>query len=134
MTKKTPHDLRTSFLDFFADRGHQKVKSSPLIPNSDSTLMFVNAGMVQFTDLFVGLEKRDYTRATTSQKCMRVSGKHNDLESVGRTTRHHTFFEMLGNFSFGDYFKEEAIDFAWTYLTKEIGLPRATLGNCLWRW
>ena len=123
MTKKTPHDLRTSFLDFFANRGHQKVKSSPLIPNSDSTLMFVNAGMVQFTDLFVGLEKRDYTRATTSQKCMRVSGKHNDLESVGRTTRHHTFFEMLGNFSFGDYFKEEAIDFAWTYLTKEIGLP-----------
>ena len=123
MTKKTPHDLRTSFLDFFANRGHQKVKSSPLIPNSDSTLMFVNAGMVQFTDLFVGLEKRDYTRATTSQKCMRVSGKHNDLESVGRTTRHHTFFEMLGNFSFGDYFKEDAIDFAWTYLTKEIGLP-----------
>ena len=123
MTKKTQHDLRTSFLDFFAERGHQKVKSSPLIPGSDSTLMFVNAGMVQFTDLFVGLEKRDYTRATTSQKCMRVSGKHNDLESVGRTTRHHTFFEMLGNFSFGDYFKEEAIDYAWTYLTKEIGLP-----------
>ena len=123
MTKKTQHDLRTSFLDFFAERGHQKVKSSPLIPNSDSTLMFVNAGMVQFTDLFIGLEKRDYTRATTSQKCMRVSGKHNDLESVGRTTRHHTFFEMLGNFSFGDYFKEEAIDYAWTDLTKEIGLP-----------
>ena len=120
---KTQHDLRTSFLDFFAERGHQKVKSSPLIPGSDSTLMFVNAGMVQFTDLFVGLEKRDYTRATTSQKCMRVSGKHNDLESVGRTTRHHTFFEMLGNFSFGDYFKEEAIDYAWTYLTKVIGLP-----------
>lgn len=120
---KTQHELRSSFLDFFADRGHQKVKSSPLIPGSDSTLMFVNAGMVQFTDLFVGLEKRSYTRATTSQKCMRVSGKHNDLESVGRTTRHHTFFEMLGNFSFGDYFKEDAIDFAWTYLTKVIGLP-----------
>ncbi len=115
-------DLRQLFLHYFQRFGHTLVKSSPLVPLNDPTLMFTNAGMVQFKELFVGLERREYTRAATCQKCMRVSGKHNDLEEVGRTARHHTFFEMLGNFSFGDYFKEEAIVRAWDFLTREVGL------------
>ncbi|MEZ4272587.1 MAG: alanine--tRNA ligase [Myxococcota bacterium] len=114
--------LRQRFLSYFAEHGHTVVKSAPLIPANDPTLMFTNAGMVQFKDVFVGSESRSYTRAASSQKCMRVSGKHNDLEEVGRTARHHTFFEMLGNFSFGDYFKEEAIALAWRFLTEEVSL------------
>ena len=120
---KTSHELRRAFLDFFAARDHQIVPSSSLVPTSDPTLMFTNAGMVQFKDLFTGREARAYRRATSSQKCIRISGKHNDLESVGPSPRHHTFFEMLGNFSFGDYFKEEAIVFAWDFLTQVIELP-----------
>ena len=104
---KTTAEVRRAFLEYFASRGHQTVASSPLLPQNDPTLMFVNAGMVQFKDVFTGREKRAYRRATSSQKCMRISGKHNDLENVGRTARHHTFFEMLGNFSFGDYFKQD---------------------------
>ncbi len=119
--------LRQAFLGFFESHGHAVVKSAPLIPQNDPTLMFVNAGMVQFKDLFVGHETRSYTRATTSQKCMRVSGKHNDLEEVGRTARHQTLFEMLGNFSFGDYFKEEAITLAWRFLTEEMKLDQSKL-------
>jgi alanyl-tRNA synthetase len=115
--------IRQSFLDFFARNGHRIVASSSLVPHEDPTLLFTNAGMNQFKDLFLGRERRDYVRATTSQKCMRVSGKHNDLDNVGPSLRHHTFFEMLGNFSFGDYFKEEAIDFAWTVLTDVWQLP-----------
>ena len=111
-TPPTGNQIRKEFLDFFGSRGHSVQPSSSLVPN-DPTLMFVNAGMVQFKDVFTGKEQRDYRRATTSQKCLRVSGKHNDLEEVGRTPRHHTLFEMLGNFSFGDYFKEEAIGYAW---------------------
>jgi len=114
-------EIRESFLRYFEERGHRRVASAPLVPDSDPTLMFVNAGMVPFKRTFLGEEVRDYTRATTSQKCMRVSGKHNDLENVGRTPRHHTFFEMLGNFSFGDYFKQEAIEFAWALLTEGVG-------------
>ena len=113
------NDIRSSFLDYFDANDHQVIDSSPLVPRNDPTLMFVNSGMVQFKNLFTGLETRDYTRATTSQKCVRAGGKHNDLDNVGYTARHHTFFEMLGNFSFGDYFKAEAIDYAWTLLTKE---------------
>src|SRR6187200_2542932 len=113
----TSNELRSSFLNFFERQGHRIVDSSPLVPHEDPTLLFTNAGMNQFKDTFLGREKRDYTRATTAQKCMRVSGKHNDLENVGPSLRHHTFFEMLGNFSFGDYFKKEAIEFAWTLLT-----------------
>lgn len=116
-------ELRQKFLNFFAEHGHTKVKSSSLVPGNDATLLFTNAGMVQFKDVFLGQEKRDYSRATTSQRCVRAGGKHNDLENVGYTARHHTFFEMLGNFSFGDYFKKEAIHFAWDFLTKELGLP-----------
>lgn len=119
----TTSELRTSFLDFFRKREHQVVKSGPVVLSGDPTLMFANAGMVQFKDVFTGRETRDYTRATTSQKCIRISGKHNDLEAVGPSPRHQTFFEMLGNFSFGDYFKEEAIVFAWDFLVKEVGLP-----------
>ncbi|HZG68270.1 MAG TPA: alanine--tRNA ligase-related protein, partial [Herpetosiphonaceae bacterium] len=116
-------ELRQCFLDFFARNGHQIVPSSPLVPANDPTLLFTNAGMVQFKETFLGLEPRSYTRAATSQKAMRVSGKHNDLENVGPSPRHHTFFEMLGNFSFGEYFKREAIQFAWDFLTKELALP-----------
>ena len=116
-------EVRQSFLDYFAGHGHQVVRSSSLVPAEDPTLLFTNAGMNQFKDLFLGRERRSYTRATTSQKCMRVSGKHNDLDNVGPSWRHHTFFEMLGNFSFGDYFKAEAIPFAWTLLTDVWGLP-----------
>jgi alanyl-tRNA synthetase len=119
--------IRQGFLDYFARHGHTIVKSSSLVPANDPTLMFVNAGMVQFKDVFVGAEKRPYSRATSCQKCLRVSGKHNDLEEVGRTARHHTFFEMLGNFSFGDYFKNEAIELAWNLITKEWGLSKDRL-------
>jgi alanyl-tRNA synthetase len=118
----TGSEIRTRFLKFFADRGHTIVPSSGIIPKNDPTLMFANAGMNQFKDCFLGLEKRDYTRACSSQKCVRAGGKHNDLENVGRTARHHTFFEMLGNFSFGDYFKKEAIAFAWEFLTRDLKL------------
>ncbi len=107
------NDIRSTFLDFFARNGHRVIDSSPLVPRNDPTLMFANSGMVQFKNLFTGVETRDYTRATTAQKCVRAGGKHNDLDNVGYTARHHTFFEMLGNFSFGDYFKDEAIPFAW---------------------
>src|SRR5688572_33377338 len=114
---RTADEVRSSFLAFFRDKGHEVVPSAPLIPANDPTLMFTNAGMVQFKDVFTGKESRPYKRAASSQKCIRISGKHNDLENVGVTARHHTFFEMLGNFSFGDYFKEDAIAFAWDYLT-----------------
>src|SRR5476649_2269965 len=120
---KSLSDVRSTFLEFFAERGHTVVPSSPLVPRNDPTLLFTNAGMVQFKNLFTGAEKRPYSRATTVQKCVRAGGKHNDLDNVGYTARHHTFFEMLGNFSFGDYFKEEAIELAWDLLTKEFGLP-----------
>ncbi len=120
-------ELRKLFLDYFAERGHKVVPSSPLVPRNDATLLFTNAGMVQFKGVFLGDEKRDYKRAVSSQKCMRAGGKHNDLENVGHTARHHTFFEMLGNFSFGDYFKKEAIAFAWELLTVVIKLPKEKL-------
>ena len=123
----TGHEIRQRFLDFFAQRGHRVVRSSSLVPANDPTLLFTNAGMNQFKDVFLGLEKRDYTRAASSQKCVRAGGKHNDLENVGYTRRHHTFFEMLGNFSFGDYFKAEAIEFAWDLITKDYGLPKDKL-------
>src|SRR5437773_9397095 len=118
----TANEIRLSFLKYFERNGHRIVPSSPLVPHNDPTLLFTNAGMNQFKDVFLGKEKRDYTRATTAQKCMRVSGKHNDLDNVGPSFRHHTFFEMLGNFSFGDYFKREAIPFAWKLLTEDYGL------------
>jgi alanyl-tRNA synthetase len=120
-------DTRTAFLDYFGRNDHEIVASSPLVPHNDPTLLFTNAGMVQFKNVFTGAERRDYTRAATSQKCVRAGGKHNDLENVGYTARHHTFFEMLGNFSFGDYFKERAIELAWNFLTREAGLPRDRL-------
>ena len=119
---QTVNDIRKAFLDYFAANGHAVVDSSPLVPRNDPTLMFTNAGMVQFKNVFTGLEQRDYSRAVTSQKCVRAGGKHNDLENVGHTARHHTFFEMLGNFSFGDYFKDQAIELAWNLVTKEFGL------------
>ena len=119
----TSNELRQAFLDFFHERGHEVVPSSSLVPGNDPTLLFTNAGMVQFKDVFLGDEKRNFKRAVTSQRCVRAGGKHNDLENVGYTTRHHTFFEMLGNFSFGDYFKEEAIKLAWEFLTGVLGLP-----------
>ena len=121
------NDIRSSFLDYFARNGHEAVASSPLVPRNDPTLMFTNAGMVQFKNVFTGLEKRPYSTATTSQKCVRAGGKHNDLDNVGFTARHHTFFEMLGNFSFGDYFKERAIELAWGLLTKDWGLDKNKL-------
>ena len=123
----TLNDIRSTFLNYFAKQGHEVVASSPLVPRNDPTLMFVNSGMVQFKNLFTGVETRDYARATTSQKCVRAGGKHNDLDNVGYTARHHTFFEMLGNFSFGNYFKEEAITFAWELITKEFGIPKDKL-------
>jgi alanyl-tRNA synthetase len=119
----TSNEIRRKFLEYFAARGHRIVKSSSLVPANDPTLLFTNAGMNQFKDVFLGLEQRDYQRATTSQKCVRAGGKHNDLENVGRTRRHHTFFEMLGNFSFGDYFKKHAVEYAWELVTREYGLP-----------
>src|SRR5216684_7608390 len=114
----TSNEIRSSFLKFFETQGHRIVPSSSLVPGDDPTLLFTNAGMNQFKDVFLGREQRDYTRATTSQKCVRAGGKHNDLENVGRTARHLTFFEMLGNFSFGDYFKAEAVEYAWELITK----------------
>ncbi|MDW3116626.1 MAG: alanine--tRNA ligase [Roseovarius pacificus] len=123
----TLNDIRSTFLNFFDKNDHQIVDSSPLVPRNDPTLMFTNSGMVQFKNLFTGVEHRDYTRATTSQKCVRAGGKHNDLDNVGYTARHHTFFEMLGNFSFGDYFKEQAIHYAWDLLTKDFGLNKDKL-------
>jgi alanyl-tRNA synthetase len=121
------NDIRSGFLDYFARNGHAIVPSSPLVPRNDPTLMFTNAGMVQFKNVFTGLEKRPYARAVTAQKCVRAGGKHNDLDNVGYTARHHTFFEMLGNFSFGDYFKDRAIELAWNLVTKEFGLPSERL-------
>ena len=120
---KTSAEIRTAFLDYFVAKGHTLVESSPLVPGNDPTLLFTNAGMVQFKDVFIGKEKRSYVRAVSSQRCVRAGGKHNDLENVGYTARHHTFFEMLGNFSFGDYFKREAIQFAWEFLTQVLHLP-----------
>jgi len=120
---RTLNDIRSTFLTYFEKQGHEVVASSPLVPRNDPTLMFTNSGMVQFKNLFTGVETRDYKRATTSQKCVRAGGKHNDLDNVGYTARHHTFFEMLGNFSFGDYFKEDAIAFAWELLTREFEIP-----------
>ncbi|WP_041796314.1 alanine--tRNA ligase [Pararhodospirillum photometricum] len=123
----TTSEIRRTFLEFFVRNGHQEVASSPLVPLNDPTLMFTNAGMVQFKNVFTGSETRPYSRATTSQKCVRAGGKHNDLDNVGYTARHHTFFEMLGNFSFGDYFKEQAIEYAWTLITRDYGLPKDRL-------
>ncbi|MCY4100381.1 MAG: alanine--tRNA ligase, partial [Rhodobacteraceae bacterium] len=120
-------DIRTKFLSYFEDTGHEVVTSSPLVPRNDATLMFTNSGMVQFKNIFTGLEKRDYTTAVTSQKCVRAGGKHNDLDNVGYTARHHTFFEMLGNFSFGEYFKEQAIYYSWDLIVRELGLARDRL-------
>ena len=124
---KSTSEVRQAFLDFFATKQHQIVKSSSLVPGNDATLLFTNAGMVPFKDVFVGAENRSYTRATSAQRCVRAGGKHNDLENVGYTARHHTFFEMLGNFSFGDYFKEDAISYAWEFLTGVLGLPKEKL-------
>ncbi len=126
MTLST-NDIRTAFLNYFKKNQHEVINSSPLVPQNDPTLLFTNAGMVQFKNIFTGLEKRDYVRATTSQKCVRAGGKHNDLENVGYTARHHTFFEMLGNFSFGDYFKDVAIELAWELITKEFQIPQSKL-------
>src|SRR6266508_3015511 len=120
MPAKTGVEIRESFLRFFEERGHKRVKSSSLVPANDPTLLFTNAGMNQFKDVFTGRERRAYVRAASVQKCVRAGRKHNDLENVGRTPRHHTFFEMLGNFSFGDYFKEQGIAYAWEFLTQEL--------------
>ncbi len=126
-------ELRKAFLEYFKENGHTIVKSAPLVPKNDPTLLFVNAGMVQFKDVFLGKEKRDYTRATSCQKCVRAGGKHNDLENVGYTARHHTFFEMLGNFSFGDYFKKEAIHFGWDFVTRVLGIDKDKLWITIFR-
>lgn len=123
----TGNEIRDAFLKYFERNGHKIVASSPLLPANDPTLLFINAGMNQFKDVFLGNEKRDYTRAVTSQKCIRAGGKHNDLDEVGKTARHHTFFEMLGNFSFGDYFKEDAIKYAWEFLVDELKLDTERL-------
>jgi len=120
-------EIRSAYLKFFESKGHQIVASSPVVPGDDPTLLFTNAGMNQFKDVFLGFDKRPYTRATTAQKCIRAGGKHNDLENVGYTARHHTFFEMLGNFSFGDYFKHDAIHYAWELLTEVFKLPKDKL-------
>ena len=120
-------DIRKAFLDFFNSKNHEVVASSSLVPSNDETLLFTNAGMVQFKDVFLGTETKNFKRAATSQRCIRAGGKHNDLENVGYTLRHHTFFEMLGNFSFGDYFKEDAIKFAWEFLTEELKLDKEKL-------
>ena len=133
MRKLSGPEVRQSFLDYFASRGHAIVPSSSLVPREDPTLLFTNAGMVQFKDCFLGLDQRDYHRATSCQKCVRAGGKHNDLENVGRTARHHTFFEMLGNFSFGDYFKEEAIAYAWEWMTIDLGLPPERLWATIYK-
>ena len=124
---RTVNDIRKAFIDYFVANGHTAVDSGPLVPLNDPTLMFTNAGMVQFKNVFTGIETRNYSKAVTTQKCVRAGGKHNDLENVGYTARHHTFFEMLGNFSFGDYFKEEAIELAWNFITQELGLPKEKL-------
>ena len=121
------NDIRRSFLDYFEGQGHARVQSAPLVPHNDPTLMFVNAGMVPFKNVFTGAETRSRPRATSSQKCIRAGGKHNDLDNVGYTARHHTFFEMLGNFSFGDYFKAQAIEHAWTFLTRDLSMPKDKL-------
>src|SRR5471030_1361234 len=129
MQYRSGSEIRETFLRFFASKGHRRVHSSSLVPANDPTLLFTNAGMNQFKDVFLGVERRDYSRATTSQKCVRSGGKHNDLENVGFTRRHHTFFEMLGNFSFGDYFKKDAIAYSWELLTSPdwFGLDPAKL-------
>jgi len=124
---RTVNDIRKAFIDYFVANGHYAVDSGPLVPVNDPSLMFTNAGMVQFKNVFTGIETRNYSKAVTSQKCVRAGGKHNDLENVGYTARHHTFFEMLGNFSFGDYFKDEAIELAWNFITRELGLPKDKL-------
>src|SRR5688572_22397883 len=126
-TQLSTNELRSLFLNYFHQQGHEVVPSSSLIPGNDPTLLFTNAGMVQFKDVFLGSEVRPYKRATSSQRCVRAGGKHNDLERVGYTARHHTFFEMLGNFSFGDYFKRDAIKFAWDFLTKHLQIPKEKL-------
>ena len=126
-------DVRRAFLEFFRQRGHTVVASSSLVPGNDPTLLFTNAGMVQFKDVFLGKDKRDYRRATTAQRCVRAGGKHNDLENVGYTARHHTFFEMLGNFSFGDYFKKDAIRFAWEFVTATLKLDPTRLWVTVYR-
>src|SRR5437879_1177809 len=123
----TGNEIREKFLEYFERHRHAVVRSSSLVPANDPTLLFTNAGMNQFKDVFLGQEKPDYSRAASSQKCVRAGGKHNDLENVGYTRRHHTFFEMLGNFSFGDYFKADAIEFAWDLITKEYGMPKDKL-------
>ena len=120
-------EIRKAFLDYFSTKSHAVVNSSSLVPENDPSLLFTNAGMVQFKDVFLGNDEREYTRAVSSQRCVRAGGKHNDLENVGYTARHHTFFEMLGNFSFGDYFKRDAIRFAWEFLTDVLGLPKERL-------
>ncbi|MEK6576101.1 MAG: alanine--tRNA ligase-related protein, partial [Nitrospirota bacterium] len=130
---RSSNDIRRAFCDYFISKGHTPVESSPLVPQKDQTLLFTNAGMVQFKGLFLGEERRNYKRAVSVQKCLRAGGKHNDLENVGLTGRHHTFFEMLGNFSFGDYFKEEAIEFGWEFLTEVIGLPKDLLWITIFR-
>src|SRR5665213_201900 len=124
---KSLTEIRSTFVEFFRARGHEVVPSSPLVPRNDPTLLFTNAGMVQFKNVFTGQEKRPYSRAASVQKCVRAGGKHNDLDNVGYTARPHTFFEMLGNFSFGDYFKEQAIYYAWELVTKDFALPRDRL-------
>ena len=127
------HEVRGRFLKYFEDRGHVRVRSSSLIPAGDPTLLFSNAGMNQFKEVFLGRETRGYRRAASAQKCLRVSGKHNDFEQVGRTARHHTFFEMLGNFSFGDYFKKDAIAFAWDLVTRDLSMPKDRLWVTVFR-